>query len=185
MFQMFQDMFQVFYIDVVKVDQDIVYVAIGYTRMFQVYVPNVLDVASVSFDVKIVDLNVAYIYASVSDVFICMLQVFHLDVYNECFKVFFRCFRHIFQVFHLSFRRMLQVLHLNVSKINGVLSLVSLFATSSRCLFLLTLARHLPPPPPFSKLVTFGATRVPRGRVKRAGDCRRVVRTSGHASSIF
>jgi hypothetical protein len=33
-------MLQVFYIDVAKVDKDVAHVAMVYTRMFQVYVPN-------------------------------------------------------------------------------------------------------------------------------------------------
>jgi hypothetical protein len=33
--------------DVAKVDRDVAYVAMGHTRMFQVYVPNVLYVSDV------------------------------------------------------------------------------------------------------------------------------------------
>jgi hypothetical protein len=37
----------VFYIDVAKVGRDVAHVAMGYTRMFQVYVPNVLSVSDI------------------------------------------------------------------------------------------------------------------------------------------
>jgi hypothetical protein len=40
-------MLQVFYMDVAKVDIDVTHMAMGYTRMFQVYVPNVLSVLDV------------------------------------------------------------------------------------------------------------------------------------------
>ena len=40
-FRCFRGMLQVFYKDVAKVDRDVAHVAMGYTRMFQVYVPNV------------------------------------------------------------------------------------------------------------------------------------------------
>jgi ethanolamine utilization microcompartment shell protein EutS len=39
-FKCFRGMLQVFYIDVAKVDKDVAHVAMVYTRMFQVYVPN-------------------------------------------------------------------------------------------------------------------------------------------------
>jgi hypothetical protein len=38
-------MLQVFYKDVAKVDRDVAHVAMGYTRMFQVYIPNVSAVS--------------------------------------------------------------------------------------------------------------------------------------------
>ena len=40
-FRCFRGMLQLFHKDVVKVDRDVAYVAMGYTRKFQVYVPNV------------------------------------------------------------------------------------------------------------------------------------------------
>jgi hypothetical protein len=39
----------VFYKDVIKVDQDVAYVAMGYTRMFQVYVLNVSFVSDICY----------------------------------------------------------------------------------------------------------------------------------------
>jgi hypothetical protein len=42
-------MLQVFYKDVIKVDQDVAYVAMGYTRMFQVYVLNVSFVSDICY----------------------------------------------------------------------------------------------------------------------------------------
>ena len=38
-----------FHKDVAKVDQDVAHVAMGYTRMFQVYVPNVSSVSVVCY----------------------------------------------------------------------------------------------------------------------------------------
>jgi hypothetical protein len=38
---------QVFYIDVTKVNRDVAHVAMGYTRMFQVYVLNVSSASDV------------------------------------------------------------------------------------------------------------------------------------------
>jgi hypothetical protein len=46
-FRCFRDMLQVFHKDVAKVDRDVACVAIDYTRMFQVYVPNVSTVSDV------------------------------------------------------------------------------------------------------------------------------------------
>jgi hypothetical protein len=37
----------VFYKDVAKVDRNVAYVAMGYTRMFQVYVPNISSVSDI------------------------------------------------------------------------------------------------------------------------------------------
>jgi hypothetical protein len=44
---MFRGMLQVFHKDVAKVDQDVAHVAMGYTRMFQVYVANVSSVSDI------------------------------------------------------------------------------------------------------------------------------------------
>jgi hypothetical protein len=72
----------VFNLDVTKVNQNVVHV--GYTRMFEVYVPNVSS--------------------RFSDV---CLQVFHLDVayvftHMKCFQVFFcKCFIRMFRVFKM------------------------------------------------------------------------------------
>ena len=43
-FRYFKGMFQVFHKDVLKVDLGVAHVAMGYTRMFQVYVLNVSSV---------------------------------------------------------------------------------------------------------------------------------------------
>ena len=51
----------------------------GCTCMFQVYVPNVSSVFS-DVCLQVFHLDVAYVFANVSIVFIRMLQVFHLDV---------------------------------------------------------------------------------------------------------
>jgi hypothetical protein len=61
-------------------------------------------------DVAKVDLDVAYIYASVSGVFICMLQVLHLYVcngYTLVFK-FFLVFASVFDICCKCFIWMLQ-----------------------------------------------------------------------------
>jgi hypothetical protein len=70
-FQIFKGILQVFHKDVAKIDRDVAYViAMGYTSMFQVYVPNVFG---------------------------CMSQVFHLEaaktrsercMYIQVFQVF-------------------------------------------------------------------------------------------------
>jgi hypothetical protein len=76
-------MCRVFHLDVAKVDQNVIYCS-GYTRMFQVYVPNVSS--------------------RFPDVY---LQVFYLDVANvfhtcEVFSaIFCKCFIHMFRVFQL------------------------------------------------------------------------------------
>jgi ABC-type siderophore export system fused ATPase/permease subunit len=93
-------MLLVFHKDVAKVDRDVAHVAIGHTRMFQVYVLNVssvLDVCCKCF-IWMLQIEMLHIYASVSGVFIRMLQVFHLDVCNGYTRVF-KYFLGILQVF--------------------------------------------------------------------------------------
>jgi hypothetical protein len=73
-----------------------------------------------------------HIYASVSGVFIRMLQLFYLDVciclqwLHMCFQVFF-CFASISDVCckcFICFGCMLQVFHLNVTKVDRVLHML-------------------------------------------------------------
>jgi hypothetical protein len=105
--------------------------------MFQTYVQLFyLDVAKV-------DMNVAYIYASVSSVFICTLQLFSFGSYNVCngytrvfkfFLVFFKCFRHMLQVFQL-FWTYVAMFHLNVAKVDQMLHMLNEthFAAAACC----------------------------------------------------
>jgi hypothetical protein len=46
-FRCFRGMLQVFHKDVTKVDEDVAHVAMGYTRMLQMYVLNVSSVSDV------------------------------------------------------------------------------------------------------------------------------------------
>ena len=46
-FRCFRDMLQVFHKDVAKVDWDVAYAAMGYSRMFQMYVLNVSSISDV------------------------------------------------------------------------------------------------------------------------------------------
>ena len=81
-------MLQVFHKDVAKVDRDVAHVAMGYTRMFQMFYLFQTYVASVSFECCKTRLG-CYIYMQVFfGVFIRMLQVFHLDVCNSYTCVF-------------------------------------------------------------------------------------------------
>ena len=55
-----------FHMNVAKVDRDVAHIAMGYTRMFQVYVQNVSSVSDicckcVNLDVAELDWDVAYI----------------------------------------------------------------------------------------------------------------------------
>jgi hypothetical protein len=74
----------VFYIYIVKVDRDVAHVAMTihlcFKGMFQISYMFQTYVASVSFECSKVDLDVAYIYASVLGVLVRILQVFQLDV---------------------------------------------------------------------------------------------------------
>jgi hypothetical protein len=65
--------------------------------------------------------------SSVSGVFICTLEVFHLDVYiylqwlHTCFQVFSGVFARVIDVCckcFSCFGRMLQVFHLNIAKVD-------------------------------------------------------------------
>jgi hypothetical protein len=83
-------------------------------------------------DVAKLDQDVAYIYASVSSVFIRMLQMFHLDVcicfngYTLVFKFFlvFSCVSDVYCKCFSCFGRMLQVFHLDVVEVDRVLHML-------------------------------------------------------------
>jgi hypothetical protein len=66
----------------------------GYTHMFQVYVPNVSSVSEYVASVSFGCYKTRSGFCIVLGVFICMLQVFHLDVCiclqwrHTCFQVF-------------------------------------------------------------------------------------------------
>jgi hypothetical protein len=81
-FKCFKCILQVFYMNVTKVDRDVVFVGMVYTCMLQAFIP---DVSSV-------------FQTYVSSVFIWMLHMFHIYVASvlfrccECFAMGFKCF---------------------------------------------------------------------------------------------
>jgi hypothetical protein len=85
-------MLQVLYMDIAKVDCDVVFVAMVYTRMLQASVTNVSSVFR----------------TYVASVFIYMLHMFHTYVVSVlpgcciCLAMGFKCFSSVFYVFHLS-----------------------------------------------------------------------------------
>jgi hypothetical protein len=104
-------------------------------------------------DVAIIDLDVIYIYASVSGVFICILQVFHLDVCNG--YTFLGVFVNVSDVCFKCFI----CLRMYVSNVNRVLHLPLLafcYLVSVSHPPPLVSVQHPPPLPFFSMLVTFG-----------------------------
>jgi hypothetical protein len=124
-------MLQVVHLDVAKVDRNIARVVVVIHICVQVYVPNVssrfpdvclqvfhLDVTYVFTHMKcfrVFFASVSYACFECFSYFVCILQVFHLDVSKVD-----RMLQPVFQM-HIScvssvFRRMLQVLHLDVSK---------------------------------------------------------------------
>jgi hypothetical protein len=90
-FRYFRDMLHT---DVAKVDQDVAYVAMVYTRMLQTFVPNVLSVFRMY----------------VTRVFIWMLHMFYTyvaSVLSGCYvyvAMVFKCFHIFFQVFQTFFK---------------------------------------------------------------------------------
>jgi hypothetical protein len=115
-FGCFRGMLELFQMNVVKVDQNIVYIAMLYTY--------VTEVCSKCF--------ICVFGRIIASVFIWMLHTFHTYIVSilsgycvQWFSSVFHMFLQVFQKYVLSvlfvFRRMLQVLYLNVSKIDRVL----------------------------------------------------------------
>jgi hypothetical protein len=120
-------MLQVFYINVTKVNQD---VAMSYTCMFQVYVPNisfVSDVCCTCFHLAIakLDRDVPYIckcFRCFSYVCWCFILMFAMT--THAFSSFLWCFASVSDVYCKCFSYfgcMLQVFHLDVAKTHRVL----------------------------------------------------------------
>ena len=80
-------MLQVFYIGVAKIDRGCCTCCNGYTRMFQVYVPNVSSVSDVYC--KCFYLDVAKVYLDVA--YTCMLQEYVPNVSSVFFDVCCKC----------------------------------------------------------------------------------------------
>jgi hypothetical protein len=72
-FKCFKGILQVFYTNVTKVDRDVAFVGMVYTRMLQAFVPNVSSIFRHMFQVYLSGCCICSTY---------MLQVFYLDVIN-------------------------------------------------------------------------------------------------------
>jgi hypothetical protein len=115
-----------------KSRSDVAHVAIAiyicFKCIFQIFYLFQMYVASVSFG-YCKSRSGCCIYASVLGVFICMLQVFYLDIcnsYPRVFKfllVFCKCFRRVAKCFSC-FRRMLQVFYFDIVKVDQVLHML-------------------------------------------------------------
>jgi hypothetical protein len=92
-------MLQVFYINVAKVDRDVAHVAMCYTCMFQVYVPNASSVSDVCCKCFIWMLQnyirMLHIHASVSGVFYTYVGV------SFCWLHMFAMTTHVFKFFQV------------------------------------------------------------------------------------
>jgi hypothetical protein len=76
MFQAFQALFQVFHLDIAKVDLRRCIGCNGIIRMLQAYVSTILDVSEICF--KCVYLDIAYVVMPIHVCFSQMFQVFYL-----------------------------------------------------------------------------------------------------------
>jgi hypothetical protein len=131
----------VFQIDVVKINWDVVYVAMVVHVCCKGLLP-IFHLCFLDAYCKCVYLDVVYVSHICCMYFI---WIFHM------FAMVFKCFHVFFQVFHKhvssvlsAFRRMLQLqlLHLDVLKADQVLHLSSSPSTTSYRCVLLALARH-------------------------------------------
>jgi hypothetical protein len=91
----------VFYMDVAKVDHDVIYVGNGYTYMLRA---SVLNISSIFSDIrcKCVYLDVVYVSHIYCKCFLFGCCMCFCNGFSSVFRFFYKCFRRMFQVFHLS-----------------------------------------------------------------------------------
>jgi hypothetical protein len=97
-FKCFIGMLQVFYVDIVKVDRDIAYVAMVVHVCCKLLFPMFHLFSNVCC--KCVYLDVVYVSHTCCKCFICILRVF--SMVSSVFQMFLKCFIRMFQVFNLS-----------------------------------------------------------------------------------